>query len=141
MGKIREYRGRGIVVRYEVQRCIHAEECVHGLDAVFNPDRRPWIEATAAQPDEIAAVVAQCPTGALTFERTDGGPQEIPAAPAISLAVDGPLYVRGAVEIVDHEGRVITADSRVALCRCGASKNKPYCDDSHLAIGFKSVSG
>ncbi len=138
MGKIREYKGEGIVVRYDLQRCIHAEECVHGLRAVFDRDRRPWIDATAAPPDEIAAVVATCPTGALSFERTDGGPQEVPADPGISLAVDGPLYVRGGVEIVDHEGRVVTTDARVALCRCGASKNKPFCDDSHYEIGFKS---
>ena len=69
---------------------------------------------------------------------TDGGPQEAPADPGISLAVDGPLYVRGGVEIVDHEGRVVPTDARVALCRCGASKNKPFCDDSHYEIGFKS---
>ncbi len=140
MGKIREYEGEGIVVRYDVQRCIHAEACVHGLDTVFDPNRRPWIDATAADPGEIAAVVAKCPTGALNFERTDGGPQEVAGAPAISLGVDGPLYVQGGVKIVDHEGQVITTEARVALCRCGASKNKPYCDDSHIEIGFKSAS-
>ena len=52
--------------------------------------------------------------------------------------MDGPIYVRGRVEIVDHEGRVGTTDARVALCRCGASKNKLFPDDSHYEIGFKS---
>jgi len=83
MGKIREYEGEGIVVRYDLQRCIHAEECVHSLRAVFDPDRRPWIDATSAPPDEIAAVVATCPTGALSFEHSDGGPQEVPVDPDI----------------------------------------------------------
>ena len=140
MGKIREYEGEGIVVRYDVKRCIHAEACVHGLDAVFDPNRRPWIDATAATPDDIAAVIMKCPTGALTFERTDGGPQETPTAPGITLDVTGPLYVQGGVEILDHEGVVVTTEARVALCRCGASRNKPYCDDSHHEIGWKSAS-
>lgn len=140
MGKIREYEAEGIVVRYDATRCIHAEECVHGLDAVFNPNRRPWIDPSGATPDQIAAVIHKCPTGALTYDRTDGGPQETPGDPALSLAVDGPLYVAGGVPIMDHEGRVVTSESRVALCRCGASKNKPFCDDSHHEIGFKSAS-
>jgi uncharacterized Fe-S cluster protein YjdI/CDGSH-type Zn-finger protein len=140
MGKIREYEAEGIVVRFDAKRCIHAEECVHGLDSVFDANRRPWIDATAATPDEIAAVIHKCPTGALNYERTDGGVQETPGEAALSLAVDGPLYVAGGVPIMDHGGQVVMSDSRVALCRCGASKNKPYCDDSHHEMGFKSAS-
>jgi hypothetical protein len=78
-----------------------------------------------------------CPTGALHFRRLDGGAQEEPdAETTIEPRPNGPLFVRGRVRIVDSEGELIRQDTRVALCRCGASKNKPFCDGSHLTIGF-----
>ncbi len=136
MGQIREYEGEGIVVRYDVRRCIHAEECVHGLPDVFDPERRPWIDAGAAPADRIAAVVCQCPTGALSFERTDGGPAE-PVMPhnQIRVEANGPLYVSGDVELTLPDGDV-QRETRIALCRCGDSKIKPYCDNTHLETGF-----
>ncbi len=138
MAKSREYSGNGIVVTYDVRRCIHAEECVHGLPSVFDPDRRPWIDAGAATPDQIADVVHACPTGALGYRRTDGGPEEPdPAEPAIRMAADGPLYVAGRLSIESADGEVVFEGKRVALCRCGASKNKPFCDNSHVEAGFE----
>lgn len=138
MGKIREYEGQGIVVRYDVLRCIHAAECVDGLRAVFDPQRRPWVDASAGAPDEIAAVVARCPSGALHFHRTDGGgEEEAPDQDVIKVEANGPLYVTGRLEVKDDRGRVLCTDSRVALCRCGASENKPFCDNSHQRIGFE----
>ena len=46
--KVRKYEGEKITVKYEVARCIHAGECAYGLKAVFNPDRKPWVDADAA---------------------------------------------------------------------------------------------
>lgn len=138
LAKIREYEGEGIVVRYDVLRCIHAAECVDGLRAVFDPDRRPWVDATAAPPDEIANVITRCPSGALNYQRIGGGEAETaPAENVIRVEANGPLYLRGQVEINDDQGRVVRADTRVALCRCGASENKPFCDNSHRRISFK----
>lgn len=142
MGRTKSYEGDGIAVLFEARRCIHAGECVSHLPGVFNPDSRPWIDAGGAAADDIARVVEQCPSGALTYERTDGRAGEaIPSgAPVVVTVVDGPLYVRGAIEVVDFEGRVVTGGPRVALCRCGASKNKPYCDNSHTEAGFSDAS-
>jgi uncharacterized Fe-S cluster protein YjdI len=138
VSKIREYEGPGIVIRYDVLRCIHAAECVDGLRAVFDPDRRPWVDATAASADEIATTVARCPSGALHFARTAGGEDEsAPAEGVIRVEANGPLYVRGQLAITDDQGRVVCTDSRVALCRCGASENKPFCDNSHRRVGFE----
>ena len=137
MAKIREYEGDGITVRYDARRCIHAAECVKGLRAVFDPDRRPWIDAGAADPDQIARVVSRCPSGALEFHRADGSPQETPPAPdTVRVSPDGPLYVSGSISMEDHQGRPVFTGVRVALCRCGASANKPFCDNSHVEIGF-----
>ena len=74
--KIREYPADGIVISYDVKRCIHAEECVRDLPAVFDLGSRRWIQPKEASPDEISEVIARCPSGALHFVRTDGGQAE-----------------------------------------------------------------
>ena len=119
MSRFRPYRGSELTVEYDARRCIHAAECVHGLPGVFDPKRRPWIDPDGGQAAAVRAVVSRCPTGA--------------------LVADGPLYVRGNVAVEDAEGRSVTRDVRMALCRCGASKNKPFCDNSHVDIGFRSA--
>jgi CDGSH-type Zn-finger protein/uncharacterized Fe-S cluster protein YjdI len=137
MGKIRRYEGDGIRVAYDAERCIHAAECVHGLPEVFDPNRRPWIEAGAASADDLAAVIRRCPTGALTYARLDGQPEERPSATnELRIAEDGPVHVRGALVLLDAEHREIRRETRVAFCRCGASENKPYCDGRHAEAGF-----
>jgi CDGSH-type Zn-finger protein len=91
-----------------------------------------------ANPDRVAEVVMRCPSGALQFEREDGGATEpIPQENAIAVIVDGPLYVRGNVQIKDPLGETLLEDTRVALCRCGESRNKPLCDNSHKQTNFR----
>lgn len=141
MARARSYEGEGIVVRYELKRCIHAAECVRGLPTVFDPERRPWIEPGHADPDRVAEVVERCPTGALTYERTDRAAAEpAPAEGCIDLVTDGPLHVRGRIELRDPDGDVLWTGTRAALCRCGASRNKPFCDNAHRDVGFRSES-
>lgn len=85
----------------------------------------------------IAEVVARCPTGALTMDLGDGRCYEpTPAIAEVTVCADGPLYLRGQIELVGSDGQTIAHETRVALCRCGASGNKPYCDGSHESIGF-----
>ncbi len=138
--KIHRYEADGIVVTYEARRCIHARECVHGLPAVFDPNRKPWVDPKASRAGEIARVIERCPTGALQYERNDRGPQESPPPKnAIRLAVDGPLYLHGTVRVNGADGQPVVQDTRVALCRCGKSGLKPYCDGSHTKTGFKDA--
>ena len=137
----REYRNRQgeIVVYWEPKICNHTGNCFRGLPEVFQPQHRPWVLVDAASADKIAAVVMTCPTGALHFERFDGGPQERqPKETTIDARPNGPLHVRGRVRIVGPGGQLIREDTRVALCRCGASENKPFCDGSHRRIGFST---
>jgi len=138
MAKIRSYEAEGIRVAYDAGRCIHAAECVRGLPDVFDPERVPWIDAAAAPPGELATVVRRCPTGALSYERLDGGPQEEPA-PSNELRVvpAGPVYASGELVLLDAERRELGRESRAALCRCGASRRKPFCDGSHADAGFE----
>jgi len=129
-----------IVVTYEVRRCIHAEECVHGLPAVFDTKRKLWVDPEAAPATEVARVIERCPTGALQYERKDGGPQESPPPTnRIRIAADGPLYLHGRVRVDGADGQTVVRDTRVALCRCGKSGLKPFCDGSHGKSGFKDA--
>lgn len=133
----KDYPGGGITVRFDRRRCIHASACLRMLPAVFNTRRRPWIDPDAAPADRVAEVVVRCPTGALHFERHDGGGAEAaPEVNTVTVAEWGPLYVHGDIEVVDHEGNVLLEDTRVGLCRCGASANRPLCDDAHFGVGF-----
>lgn len=138
-GPARVYGDDRIEVQWEPRLCIHAKNCVRRLGAVFDPERRPWIDVTGAEADEIADTVLSCPTGALHFRRLDGGRQEEPVdPPTVVPRTNGPLYLRGRFRIEDADGNLVREDTRLALCRCGSSGNKPFCDGSHLRVGFKS---
>ena len=135
----KEYANDSIVVTWEPTYCIHAAKCLQGLPRVFDPMARPWIDVDAASADEIADVVERCPTGALHYRRLDGGEQERePAETTVEPRPNGPLYVRGTIRIQDPAGHLIREDTRVALCRCGKSSNKPFCDGTHRLIGFRT---
>lgn len=134
----KRYTSDAIDVTYAANRCIHAAECVRGLPAVFDTKKRPWIQPDEAGADLIAAIVERCPSGALHYARKDGAADEaIPAQNTVQPCVDGPLHIRGHVRIVTPEGAVVVEDVRLALCRCGQSQHKPFCDNSHLEAGFE----
>jgi uncharacterized Fe-S cluster protein YjdI len=135
----KDYRNDRIAVSWEPAYCIHVASCLRGNPQVFDAARRPWIDVDRASADEIAEVVMRCPTGALHFERLDGGRQEpVPEETRVETRPNGPLFVRGKVRIEEPSGRVLREDTRVALCRCGGSENKPFCDGTHRRIGFRS---
>ena len=135
----RDYEGDGIVVHWNSERCIHGANCLRALPEVFDTSRRPWVDVTAADANTIAAAVEQCPSGALQYDRTDGAPGEQPAVPtAIIPWPNGPLMVRGNIEVRDRQGELFSEGPRIALCRCGESKNHPYCDLSHREAGFRN---
>ena len=118
---------------------IHSQNCVRRLGEVFDPDRRPWVQVVGADADRIAETILTCPTGALHFRRLDGGPREQPQAETtIEATPNGPPFLRGRLRILDENGALLREDTRVALCRCGTSRNKPFCDGSHRTIGRRS---
>ena len=136
---VRDFQGDGIVVHWEPLFCIHSENCVRQLPRAFNPSERPWIKAENATAAELATVIARCPSGALSFTRTDGGPAEPVSDPAtFQPQTDGPIHARGNLQVLDSEGNVLRRATRLALCRCGGSQSKPFCDNSHSVIGFRA---
>ena len=131
------FESPAITVTWSRRRCIHVAECVRGLPAVFQPGRVPWVEPARAAADRVAEVVRRCPTGALHYERHDGGAAEpVPGTNVVVPEPDGPLYLSGDVELVAEDGAPVARDTRIALCRCGASRNRPFCDGSHWDAGF-----
>ncbi|HEX2718608.1 MAG TPA: (4Fe-4S)-binding protein [Gemmatimonadaceae bacterium] len=135
--RLQTYATDEITVSFDPTRCIHAAECIRTAPAVFDSRRKRWIRPDLGTTDEIVTAVGRCPTGALSYVLPNG-PVEGPAPEAaIVVRRDGPLYLRGAIRIEREDGGVVAETLRVALCRCGATKNAPFCDNSHREIGFR----
>lgn len=128
----KEYAGKDITISFDMKRCIHARNCFLKLPDVFDPAQRPWVQPDNAPAEEIAAMIRTCPSGALAFQRT-GAEEAPPGINRVAVLENGPLAVAGAIAVDDAE-----AETRVTLCRCGLSKNKPYCDYSHVEGGFEA---
>ena len=135
--KVISYPGVDVTVKFDLKRCIHAARCVKGAPQVFKVDRKPWVDPDQGEAAELVEVIHQCPSGALTYVRHDGGAEEpIPSTNSVDVVEDGPLYLRGDITILSSEGELLSKDTRIALCRCGASANKPLCDGSHTKASF-----
>lgn len=120
--------------------CAHAGLCTEGLAAVFKYGQEPWIDPAGGSVEAIIDTVRKCPSGALsyTLDGVEGG-NPVPAT-AIVVTRDGPYAVTGEVDMPGQSRAQGAPATHFTLCRCGASKNKPYCDGSHWSIGFKDGS-
>jgi CDGSH-type Zn-finger protein/uncharacterized Fe-S cluster protein YjdI len=129
-------RGRAVAIEFDGDRCIHSRHCVLHRPDVFVPNvEGEWIRPDAATPDDVVGIAANCPSGAIVARRLDGGPDEAaPLVNTVRVLENGPLAVRATLQF-----RGVSAGFRATLCRCGASKNKPYCDGSHAAAGFQAT--
>ena len=136
--KVFTYDGADADVHWDGRLCIHIGECGRANNELFVGGRQPWCQPNLVSAPEVVDVVQRCPTGALTYERKDGGVGEVPAAEnVVSVMYNGPLYVRGDLEVAGAAEDMPGVQFRAALCRCGHSKSKPFCDNSHEEAGFK----
>ncbi len=132
------YAGPQRVLLDDRPLCEHAGFCSNGTMTV-------WKMSHLDEPglgDEMAAMVARCPSGAITL-RGSGTTADLDADVDVMVAVtdNGPLFVTGGVPITDQATDIaLEPRPRVTLCRCGASAMKPYCDGSHAAVGFADPS-
>jgi len=131
----REYATEEIVVEWHPALCFHSQNCVKALPAVFDSSRRPWIDVDAATADEIEEAVESCPSSALRLRRLRGAARPAPAKLEVRPAPNGPLLVRGRLRVTLPDGSAEEL-TRAAFCRCGQSRNKPFCDGTHREIGF-----
>ena len=92
----------------------------------------------AASADEVEAAVARCPSGALRTRRIGVPPARRERPADVCASANGPLLVSGGVRVLDADGNVLFEGERAALCRCGGSSNKPFCDNTHTTNGFRA---
>lgn len=135
--RLQTYAAPDVTVTFDPTRCIHAAECIRALPEVFDSTRARWIRPERARAAEVVDAVMRCPTGALHYE-LPGGPGEAAGEgpTVIRLSRNGALYVKGDVRVVTEDDREVASGLRLALCRCGASRNQPFCDGSHRTAGF-----
>lgn len=135
--KITKYSGARAEVAWNGGLCIHIGECGRAKGELFVGGRQPWCQPDTASDGEVRDVVMRCPTGALSVEFADGSIAETANQEnTINVAYNGPLFVRGQLEIDGAPGDAPGLNFRAALCRCGHSRNKPFCDNSHEGAGF-----
>jgi len=142
----REYKMDDLIIFWNLSYCSHSGKCTSAMPQVFDMNRRPWICTEGADPLEIIKVIDSCPSGALKYELTDEsridpdlakGPGWIgyrvseQSAVQIRMVKNGPLLVKGPVRLLDGEGNQLLECESVVLCRCGKTKNPPFCDGSH----------
>ena len=137
----KHYTNGEITITWKPNQCIHSKLCWTGLAEVFNPRERPWINMDAATTASIVAQVEKCPSGALSYFRNEAKIEnknpEVDVDTIVEVSANGPLLVYGNITIKNKNGEEIKKNKVTALCRCGASANKPYCDGTHVKIGFK----
>jgi uncharacterized Fe-S cluster protein YjdI len=144
---IKEYTNGEITVKWLPDECIHATTCFKMLPEVFKPAERPWVKMNEASTEKIIETVEACPTNALTWWYNDNDKiinkqyfkmeNKTNEKAKIAIFENGPLHVPANVDLVDTTGKILKVNEDKYICRCGHSKNKPFCDGSHMTAGFK----
>ncbi len=133
-----DYPGKNATVSWNGPLCIHIGECGRAKGELFVGGRKPWCQPDLVTDTEVQEVVERCPTGALSVRLTDGSrPEKADPVNTVQVAYNGPLFVRGELELEAAPENVPGLKFRAALCRCGQSGNKPFCDNSHEDAGFR----
>jgi len=135
-----KYTNNEVTVIWKPKACIHSKICWTELREVFDPFVRPWVKMDGSTTERIVEQVRKCPSGALSYEMNDKTNINVKAETAKMLSVEikpnGPILIKTECSITHSDGREEIKNGTTALCRCGASENKPYCDGTHSKIDF-----
>ena len=136
------YRGTAITIYDNRNICSHRGYCTGELPTVFK-ETEPWIDPEGDTVEKIIALCDKCPSGALSYALANQDKSEGSNAsdPTIRLSerhfgYHGPYDVSGPIEIEGQIKRAPELNFKTTLCRCGHSKNKPYCSGEHYTIKF-----
>ena len=135
--KRESYAGKKITVHDNRGICAHAGFCTSNLASVFKLNTEPWIDPNGPKVEEIIAAVRKCPSGALSYSIDgveDPGPDR---GPMVTVSKNGPYCATGGIDLVGEARGEGASVEHFTLCRCGGSKNKPFCDGTHWSIKFK----
>jgi len=133
--RIETFVGDGVVMTDDLSLCTHAGFCGDRLTRVWE-----MIEETSdpAIRERLKRMVSLCPSGRLDHAPAPGAPAEEPTfEPSVAIERNGPIWVRGGIPVVSDDGTTWEVRNRVTLCRCGRSRNKPFCDGTHQEVGFR----
>lgn len=133
--KHKKYSNDKITILWKPEICIHSTNCVKNLPGVFNSNERPWIKIENADSGALMKAIDTCPSAALSYIQNDGHSEEATNSVKVEILKDGPLIISGDIVIKQGDKETVVK-KRAALCRCGASKNKPFCDGVHKEVGF-----
>ena len=140
-GERKSYAGKRITILDNRALCSHAAFCTDELKSVFRHHDNPWIDPDAAGVEQIIATIRKCPSGALSYA-IDGVEAQAPQrAPMVTVTENGPYAVTGGIELLGVKLGQGASAEHYTLCRCGASRNKPFCDGSHWEAGFRDPGG
>ena len=136
--EIYTYKGKEVDVDWDGRLCIHMGECGYAKGDLFISGRDPWCQPDLTSVEETLDVVKRCPTGALVFKPCNTNLNEVADKQnTVMVSYNGPYFIRGELDLKDAPTDMSGVSYRVALCRCGLSKNKPFCDNSHLKGKFE----
>lgn len=135
----RNYESDELVVEWQPSLCIHSEKCWRGLPEVFRRDEKPWVNTAGAEDKRIMQQLEACPSGALSgyWKNNKQEDKNDIDSTQVEVSKNGPLMVKGKIEIKHSNGEIESKEKVTAFCRCGASGNKPFCDGTHNKIGFE----
>ena len=134
---VQRYPGASADVSWDGRLCIHVGECGRAQGDLFVAGRKPWCQPDAVSVADVQDVVERCPTGALALHPNDGAPGEVaPPENVVVVSNAGPLYLRGDLRVDGAPDDMPGVRFRAALCRCGQSARKPFCDNSHEVAHF-----
>ena len=126
------YTGADIDVEWDEKLCIHIGECGYSKGDLFVAGRDPWCQPDLSPVGEVKEIVERCPSGALVYRTGDGQITETATSEnAVTVSYQGPYFMKGDLAIEQSPDGAPGIQFRAALCRCGLSRNKPFCDNSH----------
>ena len=135
--KLDTYAGKDITIHDNRGVCAHSGNCTDNSPLVFNTGKEPWINPDADDAEVTANTIRKCPSGALSYKKDGILYKDQERDPGITISKDGPHHVEGRIELNDPQGSRPESEEHYTLCRCGHSKNKPFCSGQHWYIGFK----
>lgn len=135
--KRNNYIGKNITIHDNRGICSHAGFCTDKLPSVFKLMTEPWIDPDGAEVEEIVNTIRKCPSGALRYSIDGVEYRDQDLGAMIVVSKDGPYYVTGGIELKDESIGAGASEAHYTLCRCGGSKNKPFCDGTHWYIKFR----
>lgn len=131
-------KGKQVTVQFDGALCVHSRNCVLNHPEVFVPNvQGDWIFPDNASAEAVMRIALNCPSGAIRAVSADETmtSEKPPVVNTVRVRENGPLAIEGDLMLRGEPlGR-----ARATLCRCGHSRNKPFCDGAHVEAGFAAT--